>query len=68
MNIVRVSSKYRVVISKAICEALGIRPGARLRVIQHAARIELVSIRDPSDAQGFLEGIDTLVWREADRL
>ena len=67
MTDVTVSPKYQVVIPKAIREALGIKPGARLHAIQYQGRIELVPVRSAKQARGFLQGIDTSVPRERDR-
>jgi AbrB family looped-hinge helix DNA binding protein len=67
MNTVTVSSKYQIVIPPEIREALGIRPGERLQVIEYRGRIELVLIRPARAARGTLKGIDTDVPRDADR-
>jgi AbrB family looped-hinge helix DNA binding protein len=67
MTDVTVSPKFQVVIPKAIREALGIRPGARLHAIQYQGRIELVPVRSAKQARGFLRGIETSVPRERDR-
>ncbi|MGD9886159.1 MAG: AbrB/MazE/SpoVT family DNA-binding domain-containing protein [Reyranella sp.] len=67
MTDVTVSPKFQVVIPKAIREALGIRPGARLHAIQYQGRIELVPVRSVRQARGFLRGIETSVPRERDR-
>ncbi len=67
MTDVTVSPKFQVVIPKAIREALGIRPGARLHAIQYQGRIELIPVRPAKKARGFLAGIDTSVPREPDR-
>ncbi len=68
MTDVTVSPKFQVVIPKAIREALGIRPGARLHAIQYQGRIELVPVRPLKKTRGFLRGIDTTVPREKDRV
>ena len=67
MTNVTVSPKFQVVIPKAIREALGIRPGARLHALQYQGRIELVPVRSAKQARGFLRGIETSVPRERDR-
>jgi AbrB family looped-hinge helix DNA binding protein len=67
MTDVTVSPKFQVVIPKAIREALGIRPGARLHAIQYQGRIELVPVRSVRQARGFLRGIETSAPRERDR-
>lgn len=68
MTVVTLSPKFQVVIPKAIREALGLRPGQKIQVIQYEDRIELVPIRPIEEARGFLKGIDTSVEREADRV
>ncbi len=68
MTDVTVSPKFQVVIPKAIREALGIRPGARLHAIQYQGHIELVPARPVRKSRGFLRGIDTTVPREKDRI
>ena len=67
MTMVTVSPKFQVVIPKTIREALGIKPGARLHAIHYRGRVELVLVRSPKEARGFLRGIDTTVPRDADR-
>ena len=68
MQTVTVSPKYQVVIPKEIREALQLRPGQVMRVIEYDGRIELIPDRDISELRGFLKGIDTRVAREKDRL
>lgn len=68
MITVSVSPKYQVVIPKAVREALDIQPGQKVQVIRYQNRIELIPIRSIKEARGFLNGIDTTVEREADRI
>jgi AbrB family looped-hinge helix DNA binding protein len=68
MQTVTVSPKYQVVIPKNIRDALKLRPGQKMRVIEYDGRIELIPDRDISELRGFLKGIDTRVEREKDRL
>ena len=63
-----VSPKYQVVIPKNIRDALKLRPGQKMRVIEYDGRIELIPDRDISELRGFLKGIDTRVEREKDRV
>jgi len=63
-----ISTKYQVVIPKKVREKLGIEPGQKVQVIPYRGRIEMIPIRDIKDSRGFLEGIDTKIEREADRL
>ena len=68
MQTVTVSPKYQVVIPKNIRNALKLRPGQKMRVIEYDGRIELIPDRDISELRGFLKGIDTRVEREKDRV
>jgi len=65
---VTVSSKYQIVIPRAIRESLGIRPGMKLHALEYRGRLELVPVKSARQARGFLEGIDTSVDRESDRV
>ena len=67
MGTVTVSSKYQVVIPKAIREELGIRPGDKVQAIAEGGIIHLVPAEPIAPMRGFLRGIDTAVPREADR-
>ena len=68
MTTVTVSPKYQVVIPREIREALGIRPGQKVQVLQYQNRIEFTPVRPIEQMRGFLKGIDTTVEREPDRL
>ena len=68
MNTVTVSPKFQVVIPKNIRDALQLRPGQKMNVIDYNGRIELIPDRDISDLKGFLKGINTDFIREGDRL
>ncbi len=68
MQLVTVSPKYQVVIPKSIREALNLRPGQKLRVVEYAGRIELIPERDIKELRGFLKGINTEFKREEDRI
>ena len=68
MQTVTVSPKYQVVIPKGIREAMGLRPGQKLRVVEYDGRIELIPDRDISELKGFLKGINTDFIQEDDRL
>ena len=67
MHAVTVSPKYQVVIPKTIREALNLRPGQRMQVIEHDGRIEFIPERDLKELRGFLKGINTEFEREEDR-
>jgi AbrB family looped-hinge helix DNA binding protein len=68
METVTVSSKYQVVIPRAVRKLLGVRPGQKVQVIPFRNRIELILQEPIQEARGFLKGIDTTVEREADRV
>ena len=68
MERVTVSSKYQVVIPRAIRQSLGIQPGQKLQVVAYGSHIEFIPVRRMSQMRGFLKGIDTTVERDRDRL
>lgn len=68
MEAVKISPKYQVVIPKRIRDALRLRPGQRLQIMEIGNRIELVPERGIAEMEGFVRGIDTEVPREDDRL
>ena len=59
METVLVSPKFQVVIPRAVREALRIRPGQKVQVLQYEDRIELIPLRPIHEMRGFLRGIDT---------
>ena len=68
MDIVTISPKYQVVIPKRIRERLRLEVGQKVQAVEYGDRIELIPIRPARELRGFLEGLDTTVLREADRL
>ena len=68
MHTVIVSPKYQVVIPKPVREALRLRPGQRMQIVEYEGRIELIPEKDIKDLRGFLKGINTDFCREEDRL
>ncbi|MBK6431392.1 AbrB/MazE/SpoVT family DNA-binding domain-containing protein [Candidatus Amarolinea dominans] len=68
METVLVSPKFQVVIPRAVREALRIRPGQKVQVLQYEDRIELIPLRPIHEMRGFLRGIDTTIEREPDRV
>lgn len=67
METVKVSTKYQVVIPKAVREAAGILPGQEVAVLHHGGRIELIPLRPVGEMRGFLRGLETTIEREKDR-
>jgi len=49
-------------------ESLDVQPGQKVQVILYEERIELIPVKPIRELRGFLEGIDTTVEREPDRL
>ncbi len=68
MQTVTVSPKYQVVIPKSVREALQLRPGQKMQVIEYNGRIEFIPERDIAELRGFLKGINTGFEREEDRV
>jgi len=63
-NLVTVSPKFQIVIPQAVREALGVKPGQKMRVLAYNQRIVLIPDRPIEEALGWLKGIDTDVQRE----
>ncbi len=68
METVRVSSKYQVVIPRAVRERLGIQAGQEVQVIPYVDRIEVIPQRPARELRGFLSGLENTFVREGDRL
>jgi AbrB family looped-hinge helix DNA binding protein len=68
METVTVSPKFQIVIPRAIRDSLGIQPGQKVQVILYGNRIELIPLRPIQETRGFLQGIDTTIEREPDRV
>jgi len=67
MSTVTISPKYQVVIPQKVREALGLKPGQKVEVLQLGDCIEIVPLRPMKRLRGSLKGIDTTVEREGDR-
>ncbi len=68
MVTVKLSSKFQVVIPRAVRNRLGLRPGMKLQVVEYEGRVEFLPVKKASELRGFLGAIDTTIDREADRL
>ena len=68
MQTVTVSPKYQIVIPKSVREALKLRPGQKMQVMEYGGRIVLILERDIKELRGFLKGINTEFEREDDRI
>jgi len=68
MQTVTISPKFQVVIPQRVREAMGLRSGEKAHVISFRNRIEIIPLRDIRKLRGYLNGIDTTLAREADRV
>ena len=68
METVTVSPKYQVVIPKGVRESMGIVSGQKIQVLTYRNRIVLIPVEPITKMRGFLQGIDTTVKRDKDRL
>ena len=64
MDTVTVSSKFQVVIPKAIREELRIRPGQKIQAIAYDGRVELILVSNVRELRGSLKGMDDSDPRE----
>jgi len=64
MDIVTISSKYQMIIPRAIREKWNIKPGQRVRMIVFGNRLEVVPVRDIKEGRGFLKGMGSDIERE----
>jgi len=69
MDTATISSKYQVVIPRAIREKWNVKPGQKVRFIIYGNRLEIVPVRDVKSARGFLKGMSSTIDRdEEDRV
>ena len=66
MDTVTISSKYQMVIPRAIREKWTVKPGQKVRLIIIGNRLEVVPVRDIKEARGFLKGMSSDIDREED--
>jgi len=66
MDTVTISSKYQMVIPRAIREKWNVKPGQKVRLIIIGNRLEVVPVRDIKEARGFLKGMSSDIDREED--
>jgi AbrB family looped-hinge helix DNA binding protein len=64
MDTITISSKYQMVIPRAIREKWNIKPGQKVRLIIFGNRLEVVPVRDIREARGFLKGMNSDIKRE----
>ena len=58
MDVVKVSTKFQIVLPKAVRERLGIRPGQRLGVVEKDGVAHLVPLRSLDELRRYFEGVD----------
>ncbi len=68
MSTVTISSEFQVVIPKDIRDELNLEPGQRVQAIAYNNRIELIPVRPMRQMRGFIQGIETDIPREEDRI
>ena len=68
MSTVTISSKFQIVIPKDIRDELNLEPGQRVQAIAYNNRIELIPMRPMRQMRGFIQGIETDIPREEDRI
>lgn len=64
MDAVTISSKYQVVIPKAVRERLNLVPGQKVQVVAYGDRIEFIPVRPASELRGIARGLDTSFERD----
>jgi AbrB family looped-hinge helix DNA binding protein len=68
MEAVTISPKFQIVIPRTVRETLKLKPGLKVQVLAYGNRIELIPIKKISKMRGFLEGINTEIDWEPDRI
>jgi AbrB family looped-hinge helix DNA binding protein len=64
MNTVTISSKYQVVIPRAIREQFNLKPGQKIMFIPYNNTLRVVIVPPIEEGQGIFPGIDTNPQRE----
>lgn len=64
MDLVTISSKYQVVIPRAIRDRFDLQPGQKIAFIPYDNHIHVVIVPPIEDALGLFEGIDADPQRE----
>ncbi|MEK7547393.1 MAG: AbrB/MazE/SpoVT family DNA-binding domain-containing protein [Patescibacteria group bacterium] len=68
MTTVAISSKFQIVIPKAVRKTLDLSSGMKVEVVTYGHRIELIPLMPIKELKGSLKGINTTVIREKDRI
>lgn len=64
MDATTLSSKFQVVIPKAVRERQRLEPGQRFTVVEKGDLVVLVPLREPGALRGILEGADPGGYRD----
>jgi AbrB family looped-hinge helix DNA binding protein len=68
MGIVKLSSKFQVVIPRDVREKLDLKPGQKIVVIEKGGVLHLIPQKPVKEMKGFVKGVDTSKLRgEEDR-
>lgn len=67
MNTLTLSQKFQVVIPKHIREAMELKAGTPMHVVQYGNRIEFIPVLPMQAVRGMFKGMDTDFEREDDR-
>jgi hypothetical protein len=68
MSYVTLNSDYKIEIPIDLIKSINALPGQKFQVIKFKNRIEIIKVKSMLESRGFLEGIDTDVSREGDRV
>jgi AbrB family looped-hinge helix DNA binding protein len=68
MQTVTISQKYQIVIPRKVRQALNLRPGQKMQIVEYEGRLELIPERDIKELRGFINGINPEFKREEDRI
>jgi AbrB family looped-hinge helix DNA binding protein len=66
METLSLSPKFQVVIPKHIREAMHLKAGMAMQVVQYGDRIEFIPVRPMKAARGLLKGMNTDFARDKD--
>lgn len=67
MSTLTLSPKFQVVVPKEIREAMNLKAGMPMQVVQYGERIEFIPVRPMTEARGLLRGMTTDFERNDDR-
>jgi AbrB family looped-hinge helix DNA binding protein len=67
MSTLTLSPKFQLVIPKHIREALQLKAGMPMQVLQYGDRIEFIPVKPMKASRGLFKGMDTTFDRDDDR-